>query len=101
MDVDAKVTIIHIIGGIVAAFLSFKLTTGLISGINNEAVAILLALVILYLCGQVSERIFGKEAVGGFKGWLWSGIVPFLFIWILLWVLLFNINPMPPIPAGK
>ncbi len=97
MDVDAKVTIIHVIGGIIAALLSFALTTGLISGINNEVIAILIALVILYISGQVSERIFGKEAVGGFKGWLWSGVVPFLFIWIVLWILLFNINPVPPI----
>ena len=97
MDVDAKVTIIHVIGGIIAAYLSYALTTGLINGINNEAIAILIALIILYLSGQVSERIFGKEAVGGFKGWLWSGIVPFLFIWIVVWVLLFNVNPVPPV----
>ncbi len=97
MDIDAKVTIIHIVGGIIAALLSFALTTGLIMGINNEAYAILLALVVLYISGQVSEKIFSKEAVGGIKGWLWSGIVPFLFIWIVVWVLLFNINPVPPI----
>jgi hypothetical protein len=97
MDIDAKVAIIHIIGGIIAAFLSFALTTGMIMGINNEAFAVLLAIVVLYISGQVSEKIFGKEAVGGFKGWLWSGIVPFLFIWIVLWVLFFNINPVPPI----
>ena len=97
MDVDAKVTIIHIIGGIIAAFFSYLLTTRQILGINNEAIAILLALVILYISGQVSERIFGKEAVGGFKGWLWSGIVPFLFIWLVIWILLFNVNPVPPV----
>ena len=100
MDIDAKVTIIHIFTGIIAALISFVLTTGLISGINNEAITILMAFVVLYISGQFSERIFGKEAVGGFKGWLWSGIVPFLFIWIVLWVLLININPVPPIPAG-
>jgi hypothetical protein len=97
MDVDAKVTIIHIIGGLIAALFSFALTTGLIMGINNEVIAILIALIILYISGQVSERIFGKETVGGFKGWLWSGIVPFLFIWIVVWVLFFNYNPVPPI----
>lgn len=97
MDVDAKVTIIHIIGGLIAAIFSFALTTGMISGINNEVIAILIALIILYLSGQVSERIFSKEAVGGFKGWLWSGIVPFLFIWVVVWVLLININPVPPV----
>lgn len=100
MDVDAKVTIIHVITGLIAAYVSYALTTGLFMGINNQVVAILLALVILYLSGQISERIFGKEAVGGVKGWLWSGIVPFFFIWIVIWIMLFNINPVPPIPAG-
>jgi hypothetical protein len=97
MDVDAKVTILHVIGGLIAAFLSYGLTTGLFMGINNEAFAIILALILLYLFGQISERIFGKEAVGGMKGWLWSGVVPFFFIWIVVWILLFNINPVPPI----
>lgn len=100
MDVDAKVTIIHVITGLIAAYVSYALTTGLFMGINNQVVAILLALVILYLSGQISERIFGKEAVGGPKGWLWSGIVPFFFIWIVIWIMLYNINPVPPIPAG-
>ena len=97
MDVDAKVTILHVIGGLIAAFLSYGLTTGLFMGINNEAFAIILALILLYLFGQISERIFGKEAVGGMKGWLWSGVVPFFFIWVVVWILLFNINPVPPI----
>ena len=97
MDVDAKVTIIHVIGGLIAAFLSYGLTTGLFMGVNNEAFAIILSLIILYLFGQISERIFGKEAVGGIKGWLWSGIVPFFFIWIVVWIILLNINPIPPI----
>jgi EMC6-arch len=97
MDVDAKVTIIHVIGGIIAAFLSVKLTTGTIMGFGGETVAVLLGLVILYLCGQVSERLLGKEEVGGLKGWLWSGIVPYLAVWLVIWILLFNYNPIPPI----
>jgi len=97
MDVDAKVTILHVISGLIAAFFSYALTTGLFNGINNEAIAIIIALIILYLSGQLSERIFGKEEVGGFKGWLWSGIVPYFFIWVVVWILLFNINPVPPI----
>jgi|GEM_PF-210904 len=97
MDVDAKVTILHVIGGLIAAFFSYALTTGLFNGINNEAIAIIIALIILYVFGQISERIFGKEEVGGFKGWLWSGIVPFFFIWVVVWIILFNINPVPPI----
>jgi|ERR1039457_3450100 hypothetical protein len=97
MDVDAKVTIIHVIGGLIAAFLAFKLTTGSILGFSGETVAVLLAIVILYLCGQISERLLGKEEIGGFKGWLWSGIVPFLAVWLVVWILLFNYNPVPPV----
>jgi hypothetical protein len=41
--------------------------------------------------GQVSERLFGKEEVGGVKGWLWSGIVPFFFLWMMVWIIFINI----------
>ena len=101
MDVDGKVAIIHVIGGVIAAYVSYLLTTGQIAGLNNEAFAVIFALIILYLSGQVSERIFGKENVGGFKGWLWSGIVPFVAVWFVIWILLFNYNPIPPIHAIK
>lgn len=94
MDVDAKVTIIHVITGLIAAYISYALTTGLFMGINNQAIAILLALVILYLSGQISERIFGKENVGGVKGWFWSGIIPFFFIWVVIWIMLYNLKPV-------
>lgn len=83
MDADGKIAAIHAVAGIVAGYISFM--------VRNEAIAILVALVILYIMGQVSERAFGKEEVGGFKGWLWSGIVPFLFVWIIVWVIFLNI----------
>ncbi|HHY00521.1 MAG TPA: DUF5379 family protein, partial [Methanothermobacter sp.] len=76
---------------IVAGYLSFLLSTGAIAGLGkNDVIAVLAGLIILYLAGQLSERIFGKEEVGGFKGWLWSGIVPFFFIWVVAWVLFYN-----------
>ena len=92
MEVDAKVTTIHAVAGIIAGYISYVFSTGLISAIGkNEAIAVLISLIILYIAGQVSEKIFGKEAVGGTKGWLWSGIVPFFFIWIMVWVIFFNL----------
>ncbi|MDI9437416.1 MAG: hypothetical protein QM405_05025 [Euryarchaeota archaeon] len=92
MEVEAKVVTVHIIAALVAAFLSFLLSTGAISGVGtNEALATLVGLVILYLSGQLSEKLFGKEAVGGFKGWLWSGIVPFLLFWYMLWTMFMNL----------
>jgi hypothetical protein len=87
MEVDAKVTTLHAVAGIIAGYISYLLSTGII---KNDALALFVSLIILYVCGQASEKIFGKEAVGGFKGWLWSGIVPFFFIWLMVWVMLFN-----------
>jgi hypothetical protein len=58
---------------------------------KNEALAALVGLVILYISGQLSERLFGKEEVGGFKGWLWSGIVPFLLVWYMVWSMFINL----------
>jgi len=91
MDIEVKLTSVHAVLAVVAGYLSFLLSTGAISGLGkNEVLAVLAGLIILYLGGQISERVFGKEEVGGMKGWLWSGIVPFFFIWIIVWVLLYN-----------
>ncbi|OPX60243.1 MAG: hypothetical protein A4E25_00528 [Methanobacterium sp. PtaB.Bin024] len=92
MEIEVKVTSIHTALAIVAGYISALLSTGAIPGLGkNEALAVLAGLIILYIGGQISERIFGKEEVGGFKGWLWSGIVPFFFLWIVVWVILYNI----------
>lgn len=93
MDVDGKIASIHAVAGIVAGYVSFILSSGAIAAIGkNDAIAVVVALIILYAVGQISERIFGKEEVGGFSGWLWSGIVPFFFIWIIVWVLFANLR---------
>ncbi len=91
MDVEIKVVSLHSVTAIIAGYISFIIATGVIGGIGkNEVLAVLLGLVILYLSGNISERLFGKEEVGGFKGWLWSGIVPFVFIWVVTWTLFLN-----------
>ena len=91
MEIEFKLTSLHAITAIISGFLSFIISTGVIGAIGkNEVLAVLLGLVILYLSGNLSERIFGKEDVGGFKGWLWSGIVPFVFIWVVTWTLFLN-----------
>lgn len=92
MDVDGKVAAIHGVAAVVAGYVSFLLASGSIAGIGkNEVLAILAGLIILYVMGQVSERLFGKEEVGGAKGWLWSGIVPFFFLWMMIWIIFMNI----------
>jgi len=92
MEVEVKVITVHIIAAVVAAYLSYLLSSGAIAAVGkNEALAALVGLVILYISGQLSERLFGKEEVGGFKGWLWSGIVPFLLVWYMVWSMFINL----------
>ena len=91
MDVDAKVTAVHAVAAIIAGYASYALSSGLIGALGkNEVLAVLIGLIILYISGNISERLFGKEEVGGFKGWLWSGIVPFFFLWMMMWVVFYN-----------
>jgi EMC6-arch len=82
MDVDAKLTGIHAIAGIITGYISFIIV--------NQSYAVILGIVILIIVGNLSERFLGKEEVGGTKGWFWSGIVPFFFVWVLVWTMLFN-----------
>lgn len=91
MDVDGKIAAIHTVAAIAAGYISFLLSSGALA-VKNEVIAVLAGLIILYIMGKVSEMLFGKEAVGGVKGWLWSGIVPFFFIWMVVWILLLNIK---------
>ncbi len=91
MDVDGKIAAIHTVAAIAAGYISFLLSSGALA-LKNEVIAVLAGLIILYIMGKVSEMLFGKEEVGGLKGWLWSGIVPFIFIWMVVWILLLNIK---------
>ncbi len=91
MDVDGKVASVHGVAAIIAGYISFLLSSGALGFGKNEAFAILGGLIILYIAGQVSERTFGKEEVGGAKGWFWSGIVPFFFLWFMIWIIFLNI----------
>lgn len=91
MDIEFKLASLHLVTALIAGYLSFIISTGAIGAIGkNDVLAVLLGLVILYITGNLSERMFGKEEVGGFKGWLWSGIVPFVFIWVVTWTLFLN-----------
>jgi len=91
MEIEFKLTSLHAVTAIIAGYLAFIISSGAIAGIGkNEVLAVILGLVILYVTGNISERLFGKEEVDGFKGWFWSGIVPFMFIWIVSWTLFLN-----------
>ncbi|MCF0227022.1 MAG: DUF5379 family protein [Methanobrevibacter sp.] len=92
MDTTIKVTTIHIIFGILSAFVSLAITIGWL-GFKNDVLAAILPFIILYLVGQLCQRIFGDE-VSGFSQWLWDGIAPFYFTWLIAFIILFNYSAL-------
>ncbi|MCK9151298.1 DUF5379 domain-containing protein [Methanobacterium alcaliphilum] len=93
MEVDAKLASIHAVSGALAAYISFTMSNGSIPALGqNQALGTFAGLIILIIVGKLSETLFGKEEVGGFKGWLWSGIIPFAFIWFMVWAMLITMT---------
>jgi hypothetical protein len=93
MDTDAKMAAIHAVAAIGAAYASFTTSNGSIAALGqNQALGTLVGVVILIIVGNLAERFLGKEEVGGFKGWLWSGIIPFVFVWFMVWAMLINVH---------
>jgi hypothetical protein len=85
MDTTIKVTSIHIVAGLVAALISTALTVGWF-GFKNDVFAFFVAVIILYFVGQVAQKIAGEE-ISGFSQWLWDGIAPFFFTWVISFTL--------------
>ena len=85
MDTTIKVTAIHIVFGLIAALLSTALTLGWF-GFKNDVFALFIAVIILYFVGQFSQKIAGDE-ISGFSQWLWDGISPFFFTWVISFTL--------------
>ncbi len=85
MDTTIKVTSIHIIFALIAALISTALTVGWF-GFKNDIFAGFVALIILYFVGKLSQNIAGEE-VSGFSQWLWDGIAPFFFTWVISYTL--------------
>ncbi|MBQ2666920.1 hypothetical protein [Methanobrevibacter sp.] len=85
MDITIKVTGIHIIFGLIAALLSAGLSIGWF-GFKNDVFAFFIAAIILYFVGQFCQKIAGDE-ISGFSQWLWDGISPFFFTWVIAYTL--------------
>lgn len=85
MDTTIKVTSIHIVAGLVAALLSAALTAGWF-GFKNDVFAFFVAVIILYFVGQMAQKMAGDE-ISGFTQWLWDGISPFFFTWVISYTL--------------
>jgi uncharacterized membrane protein len=85
MDATIKVTTIHIVAGLVSALISAGLSLGWF-GFKNDVFAFFVAVIILYFVGQFAQKIAGDE-ISGFSQWLWDGISPFYFTWVIAYVL--------------
>ena len=85
MDKTIQVTSIHIIFGLIAALISAGLSAGWF-GFKNDVFAFFIAAIILYFVGQFSQKIAGDE-ISGFSQWLWDGIAPFFFTWVIAYTL--------------
>ena len=85
MDITIRVTSIHIVAGLVAAMLSAVFSLGGL-GIKNDLFAGFIALIILYFVGQFCQKMAGEE-ISGFSQWLWDGISPFFFTWVIAYTL--------------
>ena len=94
MEIDntVKIASVHIVIAMITGFITALISLGKISGIGeNEILAAMMGIVILYATGLICDRLFGKQE--GFTKWLWDGIVPFGFTWFLVWTLLINYLP--------
>ena len=85
MDKTVMVTSIHIVFALIAALISTALTLGWL-GFKNDVFAFFVAVIILYFVGQLSQRVAGEE-ISGFSQWLWDGIAPFFFTWVISFTL--------------
>ena len=85
MDTTVKVTTIHIIAALFTALISAALTLGWF-GFKTDIFAGIIAIIVLYFVGQFSQKIAGDE-ISGFSQWLWDGISPFFFTWVIAYTL--------------
>lgn len=93
MDDSVKITSVHIVAALIAGYISSLFTLGQIAGLGaNDVLAGVSGLIILYIAGQICDKLFGKQE--GFSKWLWNGIVPFIFIWFVFWTIIINYSGM-------
>ncbi len=85
IDTTVIVTTIHIIAALIAGLLSTALTAGWF-GFKNDVFAFFVAVIILYFVGQLAQKLAGDE-ISGFSQWLWDGISPFFFTWVISYTL--------------
>ena len=83
MDTTIKITSIHVVAALFASLISAALGW---FGFKNDVFAFFIALIVLYFIGQACQKMAGDE-ISGFSQWLWDGIAPFYFVWVIAYTL--------------
>jgi len=74
---------LHVAVAAVVGWLSF-----FVSGLYGDVPSILMGLVILWATGKATNKLVGKK---DFKWWFGNGVFIYLFVWLISWILFFNI----------
>jgi len=89
MDPDLKAqriaVAIHVVAGIVAGYLSLFF--------SRFWYALAPAIIILLIIGLISQKTVGKGKDR--KWWLGNGVAMYIMVWLLSWILFFNLVPLP------
>ena len=73
---------------VVAIFMGwFSVVVSSIYG-YGDWLTILLGLIILWALGKVTNKVVGKK---GFKWWFSNGVIIYLFVWLISWILFCNL----------
>jgi len=73
---------VHFVVAILMGWLSIEITA-----MSRSLFAILLGFVVLYFTGFIAQRLTGQK---GIKWWLANGLVVYLFVWLITWIVLYN-----------
>ncbi|WP_455645853.1 EMC6-like membrane protein [Methanosphaera sp.] len=79
----------HIIGGIAAGIISYLFSVKGILPITNEFIGVIISIVIVYGLGKLAENKYGREKIS-LSSWIMNGILPFYFMWMVVWIMLLN-----------
>ena len=87
MDDTIKLTSINVVLGLIAGVLSGMFTVGFL-GFKNDMIGLLLGIIFVYATLKVADNIVESELDNSQK--LWDCVLPFFFVWIIVWILLAN-----------
>lgn len=58
------------------------------AGFYGDAISILIGMIVLWALGRATKNIIGNK---GSKWWFSNGVVIYLFVWLISWIMFFNI----------